>query len=143
DTPSPADKSAAAQRMSAPRRAAERLAQPSDPRATRLVQGAADRNSHSGEQPFRHFGRRLRHHCGTEKREPCRVQADVARKESVPLLHAGCPRDAQCADLAEQRGGVDLAWRRPVTLPQARPLERGIEVARIAYEGLLLGFEEC
>ena len=58
-------------------------------------------------------------------------------------MHAGCPHQAQCADLAEQAEDADLAGRHAVTLPQARPLEGRVEVARIAYEGLSFGFEEC
>ena len=58
-------------------------------------------------------------------------------------MYAGCPRQAQSANPIAQAGNTDLAGRRTVTVPQARPLERRIEVARIAYERLLLSFEKC
>jgi hypothetical protein len=54
----------------------------------------------------------------------------------------GRPPAAEGLDLAEQAGDAGLADRRAVTLSQARPLECGVEVARIAYEGLSLSFEE-
>ncbi len=64
-------------------------------------------------------------------------------KESIPHVFVSCPREAQCADPIDEAGDGNLAGWRAVTLPQARPLERGVEVARIVYEGLSLSFEEC
>jgi hypothetical protein len=55
----------------------------------------------------------------------------------------GGPRTSSGVDLDEQTGAAFLTCRRAVTVPQARPLERRVEVARIADEGLSLGFEEC
>src|SRR5205814_6203605 len=50
---------------------------------------------------------------------------------------------AEGGDLAKQARDPGLAGRPAFTLPQARPLESGVEVARIAYEGLSLSFQEC
>src|SRR3954451_14729092 len=71
------------------------------------------------------------------------MHADTSGKESVQHVLVGHPPVAEGLDLAEQAGDAGLAGRAAFTLPQARPLERGVEVARIAYEGLSLSFEEC
>src|SRR5437764_5347349 len=71
------------------------------------------------------------------------MQADISGKESVQDVLVGRPPMAEGLDLAEQAGDAGLAGRPAFTLPQARPLERGVEVARIAYKGLSLSFEEC
>ena len=71
------------------------------------------------------------------------MQTDVSGKESVQHVLVGRPPMAEGVDLAEQARDPGLAGRPAFTLPQARPLERGVEVARIAYEGLSLSFEEC
>jgi len=129
--------------MSAQRCPAERLAKPSDPLAPRRIRGAADRSGDGGKQPLRYLRRCFGHHSGIEDREPCRVQADIPGKESIPHALAGGPPMTEGLDLTEQAGEADLAGRRAVTLPQARPLERRVEVAWIAYKGLSLSFEEC
>src|SRR5438105_2938797 len=142
DTISPDVEAAPAQCMRAPFRHAQHFAQPSNAFAPRRISRAADRCRNRGKQPVRHLARIFRQRSGVQHREPCGVQGYMSGKENVPLVLAGNPGAAQCTDVAEQRRNADPRGRRVVALPQPRPFEGGVEIARIAYEGLALGFEQ-
>jgi len=65
----------------------------------------------------------------------------MSGQESVLLALAGDSGAADCADLAQESGKINLRSR-PSAMPQSRSLEGGVEIARIGQEGLPLGFEE-
>ncbi len=129
--------------MTTPRGVTQVCKQPGDPSTPRRIRSAADRSGDRGKQPLRHLWWRFRHHSGIQQREAGGMQADKSGQMRVPFVLMGGPRTAQEADLAEEAGVALFAGGSAVTLPQARPLEGGVEVARIAYEGLSFGFEEC
>ena len=71
------------------------------------------------------------------------MQAEKSGEQRTPLAFALSPRAAQRANLAGEPRELDAAGRNTVTMPQARPLEGGVEIAGIGNERLPLSFEEC
>ena len=140
DTLSPSDETASTHRMSAPRGLTQVCKQPNDPRAPRRIRSAADRSGDGRKQPLRHLWWRFRHHSGIEQREAGGMQARQIGPECVSRSCSWAARVRPKTRISPRRR--EFAGGHAVTLPQARPLEGGIEVARIAYEGLSFGFEE-